>query len=371
MVIIVGDLYIEKLAKVITNYSLDIKEGHEVLIVGSTSGEPLISEVYKEVLKLRAYPTVVPIFNSFRELFFKYSSDKQIKHPSYLIKHAFEKTDCIINIWSDDNTKNLSNIDPEKLAMQQAANSEIVNIMFDREKKGEIQWTLTVFPTNAMAQEASMSLTDYREFVFKAELLDKDDPIKEWKSISKKQDKICKWLDTKCEFRFVGLDTDLTMSCKGRKWINCDGGKNFPDGEVFTGPVENTVNGSIRFTYPLIYLGNEIEDVRLTFKDGVVISAQALKGEALLKNILKIDEGAQRVGEIAIGTNYGITKFTKNMLFDEKIGGTMHLALGRSIPESGGKNISVIHLDILKDMKDGGKIYADGELFYENGKFLI
>jgi aminopeptidase len=159
------------------------------------------------------------------------------------------------------------------------------------------------------------------------------------------------------------------MSCKGRTWVNCDGRKNFPDGEVFTGPVENTVNGTIRFTYPLIYLGNEIEDVRLTFRDGEVVEASASKGEALLREILKI-EGATRVGEIAIGTNYGIKRFTKHMLFDEKIGGTMHLALGRSIPESGGKNSSTIHLDILKDMKDGGKIYADGELFYENGVFV-
>jgi aminopeptidase len=153
--------------------------------------------------------------------------------------------------------------------------------------------------------------------------------------------------------------------------VNCDGKKNFPDGEVFTGPVEDTVNGTIRFTYPLIYLGNEIEDIRLTFKDGVVIDASASKGEALLKQVLEIDEGAKRVGEIAIGTNYGITRFTKHMLFDEKIGGTMHLALGRSIPESGGTNMSAIHLDILKDMTKGGKVYADDELFYEDGSFLI
>jgi aminopeptidase len=325
--------------------------------------------VYKEVLKLGAYPTLMPSFSGEKDVIFRYGTKDQIGHESYLLKTMYERTDHLIRLIADENTKCLSNVDPKLIALQQEATRDIVNIMVERESKGEFFWTLTVIPTNATAQEAGMSLEEYEEFVFGAELLGADNPIDKWREVSREQQKRCDWLSKREEFRFVGRDTDLTMSCKGRTWVNCDGRKNFPDGEVFTGPVENTVNGTIRFTYPLIYLGNEIEDVRLTFRDGEVVEASASKGEALLREILKI-EGATRVGEIAIGTNYGIKRFTKHMLFDEKIGGTMHLALGRSIPESGGKNSSTIHLDILKDMKDGGKIYADGELFYENGVFV-
>ncbi|MHC1604637.1 MAG: aminopeptidase [Candidatus Methanofastidiosia archaeon] len=366
-----ADQYIEKLAKVITNYSIDIKKDDEVAIVGNTVGEPLMMEIFKEVLKLGAHPNLFPQFAHSQEIFFKHADSAQISHPNLFVKLLYENVDRIINVWADVNTKNLTNVPPDKLAEKQAANKDLVKIFFDRETKGELKWSLTAYPTDSMAQEASMSLEEYSEFVYKAGLLDKDDPVGEWKKISKKQEKICNWLDKREEFRFVGLDTDLAMSCKGRKWINCDGKKNFPDGEVFTGPIEDTPEGEIRFTYPMIYMGNEIEDVKLRFKDGAVVDATASKGENFLKKILETDKGTRYMGEIAIGTNYGIKTFTKNMLFDEKIGGTMHLALGRSIPESGGKNMSVLHIDILKDMKDGGKIYADGELFYENGKFLI
>ena len=350
------------MAEVLTNYSLPIKKGQEVAIMCDVAARDAAIAVYKEVLKLGAYPLLIPAFSGEKDIIFKYGSPDQIAHTSYLMKALYEKTDHLIRLIADENTKCLSNVDPKLIALQQESTKEIVHIMIERESKGEFFWTLTVIPTNATAQEASMSLEDYQSFVFGAELLDAEQPIEAWKEVSRV-------LGTHGEFRFVGLDTDLTMSCKGRTWVNCDGRKNFPDGEVFTGPVEDTVNGTIRFTYPLIYLGNEIEDVRLTFKDGEVVEATASKGEELLLEILKI-EGATRVGEIAIGTNYGIQQFTKHMLFDEKIGGTMHLALGRSIPESGGKNNSTIHLDILKDMKEGGRIYADGKLFYENGAFV-
>jgi aminopeptidase len=178
-------------------------------------------------------------------------------------------------------------------------------------------------------------------------------------------------LEAKKTLRIVSRDTDLRMSVAGRKWINCSGQQNFPDGEVFTGPVEDTVEGNIRFSFPGIYSGREVEDIRLTFEKGRVVKARAAKGEDLLNQILDTDQGARYVGEIAVGTNYDIQKFTRNMLFDEKIGGTAHLAIGRSIAESGGQNVSTIHWDMLCDMREGGKIYADDQVIYENGKFVV
>lgn len=215
-----------------------------------------------------------------------------------------------------------------------------------------------------------MSLEEYEDFVFSSCLLDEEDPVMEWKKIYKHQEKICQFLNRVSKIHILGEDTDLLLNVKGRKWINCSGKLNMPDGEVYTGPVENLANGTVRFTYPVIVAGREVEDITLTFKDGKVIKATAVKGDELLQQMLKI-EGADRIGEVAIGTNYDITQFTKNMLFDEKMGGTIHVALGASIPESGGLNKSAIHWDILKDMKKEGEIYADKKLFYKNGKFLI
>jgi aminopeptidase len=206
--------------------------------------------------------------------------------------------------------------------------------------------------------------------VYASCLINKKDPIAEWKKIHKEQERICNFLNKASKIRIVGEDTDLTFNTKGRKWMNCSGDKNMPDGEVFTGPVENSVNGRIRFTYPGIYMGREVEDISLVFKKGKVTRASAAKGENLLKELIKI-KGADRLGEAAIGTNYGITRFTKNMLFDEKMGGTIHMALGNAYPQTGALNKSAIHWDILKDMKKNAEIYADNELFYKNGKFLV
>jgi aminopeptidase len=214
-----------------------------------------------------------------------------------------------------------------------------------------------------------MSLPEYEDFVYGSCLVDKKDPVAEWKKIHKEQERICSKLDKSNKIRIVGEDTDLTFRTKERKWINCSGEHNMPDGEVFTTPIEDSANGTVRFTYPGIYTGKEVEDITLTFKNGKVTKASAAKGADLLKELLKI-EGANRLGEAAIGTNHGITRFTKNMLFDEKMAGTIHMALGNSYPETGGKNRSAIHWDILKDMKKNAEIYADNEIFYKNGKFL-
>jgi aminopeptidase len=228
------------------------------------------------------------------------------------------------------------------------------------------------YPTEAFAQEAEMSLFEYQDFVAKACFLDKKDPVKEWKELSRTQENAVKHLNKARNMRFVGEDTDLRMNVEGRRWFNCDGHVNMPDGEVFTSPIENSAEGQIRFTYPGIEMGREVEDITLTFKSGEVVRARAKKGEDFLKEMIKTDDGAKRIGEIAVGTNTGIDRFTKNMLFDEKMGHCIHLALGFSpLPQQiGGKNQSSIHWDLLKDMRNGG-IYADNELIYQKGKFML
>jgi len=362
-------MMLSKLADIITEYSVNVKEGDLVFVQGSVLSSPLIEKIYKNLILKGANVEVRLEPENISDIYMKYASEKQLKYVSPVRKYLMENIDIFINIWADYNTKSMNNVDPQRIATRVAANTELNRIFMEREAKGELQWVLAPYPTHAMAQEAGMSLLEYREFVYGTLFLDKDHPVEEWKKISREQEKIVDYLNKKDELRFVGEDTDLTLSVKGRRWINSDGKKNLPDGEVFTGPVEDSANGKIRFTYPGIYMGKEIEDIQLRFRDGEVIEAKAGKGEELLKKLLET-EGAKRIGEIAIGTNYGVNRFTKNMLFDEKMGGTMHLALGRSIPESGGKNFSSIHWDLLKDMKNG-EVYADGELFYKNGKFLI
>jgi aminopeptidase len=227
-----------------------------------------------------------------------------------------------------------------------------------------------MYPTESLAQEAGMSLRDYEAFVEKACLLDQADPIAAWEEVHRSQQTIVDYLTGKKQLVIKSRDTHLQMSVEDRIWINSDGHTNFPSGEVFSAPLEDSVEGHIRFSYPGIYAGQEIEDIRLTFEKGKVVEAKASRGEALLKALIQTDPGASYVGEVAIGTNYGIQQFTKNMLYDEKMGGTIHLALGSAYAKSGGKNQSAIHWDMLCDMKSGGEIFADGELFYRNGQFI-
>jgi aminopeptidase len=365
------DKAIENMAKLLVHYSTKVKKGDYVLISGEVISRPLLMAIYKETLKAGANPQMLPTFDEQSNTYLSLASDEQLQYVSPLDKELIETVDVTIDILSELNVKQNSSIDPARMAMRSKAKGPLMERFMERQGNGELRWVLGPYATQGYAQEAGMSLDEYQAFITKACHLDKEDPVAEWERISAEQKKLCNWLGKREEFRFVGRDTDLTMSCGGRVWINCDGDNNMPDGEVFTGPVEDSAAGTIRFTYPGIYAGVEVEDIRLTFKDGKVVEATASKGQDMLEKMIDTDEGSRFIGEIAIGTNYGIQQFTKNMLFDEKIGGTMHLALGAGYPESGSTNVSAIHWDILKDMKDGGRVYADGELFYENGKFLI
>lgn len=364
------DPRIEKYADVLVNYCVNLKKGQLVQIAGSHLATPLIQEVYKKALMIGAHPQTRVILEGLDEIYYKYSSAEQLKYISPLRKYETEKVQAVISIMSPFNTKGLSNVDPKKQAIVQKAGAPLLKRFLDREKKKELSWVGCLYPTQASAQDAGMSLTDYEEFVFGACKLDKKDPVAEWKKVSLYNARLIKYLSTRKSIRIVAPDTDLTYSVAGRKWVNCDGSDNFPDGEVFTGPVENSANGHIRFTFPAEYNGRVVEDVRVEFKDGKAIKTTAAKGEDFLNAMLDTDKGARFIGELAIGTNFEITQFTLNTLFDEKIGGTVHMAFGTAYPETGSKNVSGLHWDMVCDLRMDGQLYGDGELFFKNGKFL-
>jgi len=365
--------FYEKLAKLAVNYAVEVKKGQRVAVIGPSIAEELFQAIYAEVLKAGGHPLLIPNIEGKDELLYKYGSEEQLLYVDEVITIIFKDFDCLINIYGDYNRKKLALVDPKKIAKVKSspANLEIFKIFNERSAKGELNWVIIPYPCNSMAQEAGMDLFSYSEFVKRALILDKEDPVQKWKEIEKNQDKIVEYLNKVDKLQILGEDTDLSLSVKGRKWINCCGHNNLPDGEVYTGPLEDSVNGHIRFTYPGIYLGKEVENVYLEFKDGKVTKATADKAEDLLQEIIAI-KNADIIGEFAIGTNYDITDFTKNMLFDEKIGGTLHSALGMGFPETGSTNQSAIHWDILKDMTlPGSKIIADGKVIYEEGQWKI
>ncbi|MGM0499435.1 MAG: aminopeptidase [Bacillota bacterium] len=366
-----ADLKLKKYAELLVNYSLEIKKDDQVLIQGEDISKELIKEIYKEVLKNGAHPLVITKFDEQEELFYKYASEAQLNYQAPFTKYLMENVDASIKILGHNNTKNLAGVDPEKIKKRSIAQKEISEILMNRAAAGSLNWNICQFPTHADAQEAGMSLSDYKEFVYQACHLNKEDPVAYWEEFGQELERIASILNEKEELHFISEDTDLKVKVGGRTWIADKGKENYPGGEVFTGPIEDSVEGKIRFSFPGIYSGKEIEDIRLEFKNGKVVKASAAKGEELLHSLLDTDEGSRYVGEVAVGCNKGITEFTRNMLFDEKIGGTIHLALGRSYPETGGKNISTIHWDMLCDMKNGGEIYADDQLIYRDGKFII
>ena len=365
-----ADQRLSKLAKLLVNYSAGVKKGDRVYISCDEVAAPWLVEVAKEASKAGAVIEYQLSSQDAKNAILKYSSEEQLKTKGIMTAAILKEADVWLSAWGGRNTKNNSNIPSEKLSASMEGDKSWRKYYSERMGNGSLRWCGTQFPTYSDAQEASMRLEEYEDFVYGAGLLYADDPIEEWKKVSAKQERWVKYLDTKSEIHIISKGTDIKVNVSGRKWINCDGRVNFPDGEIFTSPVEDGINGHITFSFPGIYAGKEIEGIELDVKDGKVVKAFAKKGQDLLDTLLKIDEGASHFGEVAIGTNYGIKKFTKNMLFDEKIGGTVHMAIGDSMPEAGGKNRSNIHWDMLCDMRDGGEIYADGELFYKNGQFI-
>ena len=366
------DSRIERLAKVLIHYSLKLKKGQIFRISGSVASMPLIKVAYKEAIKVGAHPYVKIRVEDNEEVFYKYASDEQLKFVSPMDKYEIEKMDAFLTIWASENTRFLNGVDHKRQAMSQRARKSLGERMFKLIYDKKLNWVGTQFPTLADAQEADMSLSDYEDFVYKAgHVSGSADPIKHWKKVHAEQDRLIKKLNKIDLIHVQSADTDLKLRVKGRKWINCAGTENFPDGEVFTSPLDKSANGYIRYSFPAIYGGREVDDVRLEFKNGKVVKATAGKNQEFLNTMLDMDKGARYIGEFAIGTNYEIKQFSKNILFDEKIGGTCHLAVGAAFPESGGKNKSSIHWDMICDLKKNSQITADGKVIYKNGKFTI
>ena len=366
--------YNEKAAMLAVQYAVNVKPGDLVAIEGSEVANDLIKAVYIETLKAGGHPIVLSEINGIAVAKYKYSSDGQLMYVNPMKKFMVSKVQKMISVYADHNRQKLSLIDPEKIKLTRSSPEymELMKIYQERIAKKEIEWTIVPYPCDSFAQDAKMDTASYKEFIFSALKLDSENPAEIWREIEKEQDRIIEILNKVENIHVLGEDTDLTLSVKGRPWENCCGHNNLPDGEVFTSPLENSINGRIRFTYPGIFQGKEIKNILLEFKDGRVIKGTADEGQELLDTILTI-ENANIIGEFAVGTNYGITKFTKNMLFDEKMGGTLHMALGMGFPETKSENtLCTIHWDILKDMKsENSQIIADGKVIYQAGKWLI
>lgn len=365
------DTRLEKLAEVLVDYSVAVKKGDRVVINGNAIAEPLLKEIYARVLKAGGYPLMMVSLSNMEEIFYRQASEEQLKYVPKPVEMIMETYDVRISVLAETNTKSLSGIDPGKIVTYQRAQTGLMKTFMQRSAKGELRWTIAPFPTNALAQDAEMGLGEYEDFVFRACMPDMADPVGYWRDFSARQQKIIDWLKGKRSVHLKGPDTDISLSVADRIFINADGHYNMPDGEVFTGPVEDSVEGHVYFSYPAIYRGKEVTGVRLWFEKGRVVKASAEKNEEYLISTLDTDAGARYVGEFSIGTNEGINRFTREILFDEKIGGSFHMALGAGYPETGSKNESAIHWDMICDLRDGGEIRVDDELLYQNGKFVL
>jgi aminopeptidase len=364
------DQRITRLAKVMIHYALEIKPGQMLQIRTHPIAEELTLAAYEEAIKAGANVFIQNAVPGLDEIFYKHASETQLDFISPIRKLVAETFDASLNLWTEHNTRALSAIDPARLARASKAGAPVNKIFYGRAARGELRWCLTAYPSNAMAQEADMSLADYREFVFAAGMLNDEDPVAFWRKEGKSQRKLVNWMKGRDKVELKGSSIDLKMSIKGRVFIPCDGKVNFPDGEIFTAPVEDSVEGWVRFKYPAIEYGQEVTDIELWFEKGRIVKEKASKNQELLTSMLNTDAGARTLGEFGIGTNYGINRFTKNMLFDEKMGGTIHLAAGFGYPEAGSKNDSGIHWDMLCDMNDA-EMKADGDLFYKDGKIIV
>jgi len=361
----VRDERLKKLARMLVDYSIEAGEGEQVIISGGAAAGSLIKEVYTRLLDAGAIPIPQVSLAGMQELFFGHVKDVHYEKTPPVVRSIYEGADAFISVIAPQNTRALAAVDPKKQQALSKRDKALQEIVLSKDR-----WALTLFPTEALAQESEMSLSDYEEFVFEAMALNEDDPVRYWREKAKEQQRLIERLEQADEIHVVGQGADLTLSVKGRKFLNGDGTHNMPCGEIFTGPVEDSANGEICFDIPVAVAGREVSGVRVRFEEGRVVEASAERGEEYLNAMLDADEGSRYLGELGIGTNYGIHRATKNILFDEKLGGTVHLAIGRSYEATGGKNESSVHWDLISDLREGGEFYADGELLQRDGEFL-
>lgn len=365
-----ADARLERLAGVLVDYSTRVRKGDLVCIDTAPVAAPLVEAVWRRVLAAGGLPHLRIDLDGAAEHLLREGNDEQLGWVSPLRRAEVERADVRIAVEADLNTRANTTVDPARQAQLEKAREPLRRRFFERSNSGELRSVVTLYPTNAAAQEANMSLAEYEDFVFRAGLLDRDDPVGEWSALEERFGGLAAWLGERAEIRVVGEGTDLRLGVAGRTWIPCAGRENFPDGEVFTGPVETSIEGTVRFTYPAAFAGRSVSGVELEFRGGEVVNARAAQGEELLHEMLALDDGAKHAGEFSFGLNEAVTEFTGHTLFDEKIGGTVHLALGASYPESGGQVQSALHWDLVCDLRSGSEVYADGELVYRDGRFV-
>jgi aminopeptidase len=366
-----ADTRVDKLAQILVDHSAEIKPGDRVAIEATTAAEPLVRALFATILDRGGYPHLLLELPDQNELLFAHAKNEQLDAVPTFRKLAYDQFESRIRIHSDTNPRALSNVDPAKLRRYQKASSSILETQMRRGATRSFKWVTTLFPTQGYATEAGMNLSDFEDFVYRACHADQADPVAFWNKVDSKQKKIVERIEGHDQVILRGPNVDLSLSIKGRKFLNASGKSNMPDGEVFTGPVEDTLNGFVHFSYPAIYSGVLVEGVELTFSNGKVTKAHAEKNQPFLMEMLDSDPGARYVGEFAIGTNYEIDRFSHNILFDEKLGGSFHMALGASYPETGGKNKSIIHWDMICGMQNDSEILLDGEVVYKDGKFTF
>jgi aminopeptidase len=368
-----SDKRIRKFAKILVDHSAKIQPGDRVLIEATSAAEPLIRELYTHILDRGGHPHLQMSLPDQEALFFKHAGEPQLDFIPTFRKLAYDEFESRIRIHSETNPRALTDVDPGKQARRQKALAPILQSQMRRGAEKAFKWVTTLYPTEAYAKEAGMDYEEYKDFVFRACYADEGtkDPVASWKVFEDRQRGFIERLERGDKVELRGPNVDLTLSIKGRKFKNSFGEHNMPDGEIYTGPVEDSLNGWVRYTYPAITGGRVVEGVELTFKQGKVIQASAKKNQDFLLRMLDTDQGARYVGEFAIGTNFQIDRFIGHILFDEKIGGTFHMALGAGYPETGSLNKSIIHWDMICDLRQDSVISVDGELIYENGDFVI
>ncbi len=362
---------VDALAQILVRYSTKVKKGDVCSIASSSAAEPLVQAIYEEILRAGGLPIMQLQTSGAQAAFFELANDEQLDWVPPTTEWTVENADVHISVMASLNTRELSHADPKKQARHQKARRTVMETSMRRSAEDDYRWALTLFPTHAYASEAGMSLPAYEDFYYAACLAVDGDPVTAWRRQSDEVRRLTEWIQDKEEVRIQAEGTDITLGVAGRNWIACVGEHNMPDGEFFTGPVEDAVNGEICFTFPASYGGRTVSGVCLRFEDGKVVDATAEQGEEFLTEMLNTDAGARRLGELGIGTNFGIATGTKEILLDEKIGGTVHMAVGMAYPESGGTNSSAVHWDMVCDLRRGGSITVDGEELQRDGKFLV
>ncbi len=365
------DPRIQAWARVLTGYCTGVRPGQRVIITGETPAEPLMRAVYREVIAAGGLPVLWPTLSGLNAELLQHGTDEQLEYISPVERFFRQEADISIRILAESNTRSASDVDPARSTRYARARHELQRSYMERAASGDLRWSMTVFPTDAYAQDANMSGPDFAEFVYAACKLNDADPVAAWNDLHERQARLIDWLTGKEQVRIIGPGTDLTLSVQGRIWINSDGKRNFPSGEVFTGPVESSATGFYSCSFPVIHAGRAMTGVTLKFADGVVIDAGATLNESYLLEALDTDDGSRRLGEVAIGTNFDIDRFTGLTLLDEKIGGTAHIALGAGYPDTGSVNRSSIHWDLIADLRQGGRIEVDGQPVLVDGAIVI